>query len=87
MDWLKLTELLTASSFFQQLTLVAIVIASIRSHVKKIETSVDGIRSELHDLKGIFRDHNKRISNIEGTVEAIRYEVFELQTDVKNLKK
>lgn len=86
MDWLKFAEGLAGSSFFQQLTLVGIVIASIRSHVKKIETSVDGIRHELHDLKQVFRGQDKRISNIEGTQEAHKYQIYELELALRDRK-
>lgn len=87
MDWLGFVEKISGSSFLQQLTLVGLIIGSMRAHVKKIEGSVEGIRSELRDLKGVFREQNKRIGNVEGTVEAIKYEMFELQQDFKQLKK
>lgn len=87
MDWYSLIEKAIGTKFSQDLTLVILVIFTLRSHVKKVEVSVEGINKGLFDLKGVFREHNKRLGNVEGTVEAIKYEVFELQQDVKILKK
>jgi hypothetical protein len=86
MDWLTIIGGVTELKFFQDLTLVVIVIGAMRSHMKKVERSVDGIRVEIHDLKGVFRDQNKRLGNVEGTVEAIKYQVYELQTNFREFK-
>jgi hypothetical protein len=87
MEWLNVVETIASVPFIQQLTLVSIVIGAMKSHLGRVEKGVDGIRTELHDLKSVFRDQNKRLGNVEGTVEAIKFYVYELQADVKELKK
>jgi predicted nucleic acid-binding Zn-ribbon protein len=87
MDWLSLVEPLVGSKYFQDLTLVMLIIAVLRTHIKKVEISVEGIRTELQSLKSVFRDQNKRIANIEGTQEAMKYEVHEMKLDLKQLKR
>lgn len=87
MDWLDLATKIGGSGYFKDLSLVFILIGAFRSHLKKIETSVDGVRSELHDLKGVFRDQNKRLANVEGTLEAHKFELYEINLDLKTIKK
>lgn len=98
MNWLDMIGPMIRLPFFQQLTLVGIIVGTMRNSIKKLQasaertaTSVEGLRSELHEFKDDFRSENrstkKVISEVKGEFEAIKYQVFELQLDVKQLKR
>jgi hypothetical protein len=66
------------------LKLMAEHFLTMRDEIRGLRQEVHDFKNTLQDFKDIFKTQNKRLGELEGSMEAVKYEVYELKTVFKH---